>query len=80
MIKLNDIEENTYFHQFLWKQFLPFKDNMEIAKKKYNAKNVLITDYPGCDEFKVIKQRKSIWKNNNYKKVIYIATSYDRIL
>ena len=67
----DEIQCATYFHQLLWKQFLPFKDNMEIAKKNYNAKNVLITDYPGCDEFKIIKQRKSIWKNDNYKKVIW---------
>tara|TARA_Y100000591_G_scaffold289518_1_gene274668 strand:- start:459 stop:1706 length:1248 start_codon:yes stop_codon:yes gene_type:complete len=61
----------TYFHQLLWKQFLPFKDNLEIAKKNYNADNVVITDYPGCDEFKISKYRKCIWKNNNFKKVIW---------
>lgn len=61
----------TYFHQFLWKQFLPFKDNIEIAKKNYDAKNVLITDYPGCDEFKINKSSETVWKNMNNKKVIW---------
>ena len=67
----DEIQCATYFHQLLWKQFLPFKDNMLIAKKNYDAENVLITDYPGCDEFKIHKRKESIWKNNNFKKVIW---------
>ena len=33
----DEIQCATYFHQLLWKKFLPFKDNMQIAKKSYNA-------------------------------------------
>ena len=61
----------TLFHKLLWKQFLPYKDNLEIAKKNYNANNVVITDYPGCDLFKLKKKSKKIWKNANNKKIIW---------
>ena len=61
----------TLFHKLLWKQFLPFEDNLKIAKKNYNAYNVVITDYPGCDLFKLKKNSKKIWKNLNNKKIIW---------
>ena len=61
----------TLFHKLLWKQFLPFKDNIEIAKKNYNANNVVVTDYPGCDLFKLKKNSKKIWKNPKNKKIIW---------
>ena len=56
--ELVDLDKNdklqcaTMFHKLLWKQFLPFQENLNIAKKNYNAKNVLVTDYLGCDFFK----------------------------
>ena len=61
----------TAFHQLLWKQFLPFEDNLKIVKKNYAGNNVIITDYLGCDEFKINKHKNNCWKNNNFKKVIW---------
>ena len=61
----------TLFHKILWKQFLPFKDNLDIVKKYYDGNNVVITDYLGCDFFKLKKNSKKIWKNENNKKVIW---------
>lgn len=61
----------TLFHKLLWKQFLPFEDNLIMAKNNYNAKNVVITDYPGCDSFKLNKKDNKLWKNSTHKKVIW---------
>ncbi len=59
------------FHKLLWKQFLPFQENLNIAKKNYNAKNVLVTDYLGCDFFKKKTDSQTVWKNKLNKKIIY---------
>lgn len=61
----------TFFHKLLWKQFLPFKENIAIAKKFYNSKNIFITDYLGCDIFKSKKNSNKVWKNKNNKKIIW---------
>ena len=61
----------TLFHKLLWKQFLPFEDNMIIAKKNYDGNNIVITDYLGCDLFKLNKKNNNIWKNIHYKKIIW---------
>ena len=70
-IDKNDrLQCGTLFHKLLWKQFLPFHENLNIAKKSYNAKNVLITDYLGCDFFKKKTKSSAIWKNVSNKKII----------
>ena len=61
----------TLFHKLLWKQFLPYQDNFEIAKKYYKGNNILITDYLGCDPFKIKKYDPIIWKNKKFKKIIW---------
>lgn len=61
----------TLFHKLLWKQFLPFEDNLTIARNHYDANNVVISDYPGCDSFKLNKKNNKVWKNNSNKKIIW---------
>ena len=59
----------TLFHKLLWKQFLPYKLNLNIAKKFYDSKNVVITDYPGCDVFKLKTFSYKYWKKKIIKKL-----------
>ena len=61
----------TLFHKLLWKQFLPYKSNLDMAKKLYDSKNIVITDYPGCDAFKINNHSNKFWKNKNNKKIIW---------
>jgi hypothetical protein len=61
----------TLFHKLLWRQFLPFEDNLRMAKNNYDANNIVITDYLGCDLFKLNKKSDKIWKNPKHKKVIW---------
>ena len=69
--KNDKLQCSTLFHKLLWKQFLPFKDNLTIAKNYYDANNVVISGYPGCDSFKLNKKDNKIWKNNSNKKIIW---------
>ncbi|MDC3184490.1 CDP-glycerol glycerophosphotransferase family protein [Candidatus Pelagibacter sp.] len=68
--KNDKLQCGTLFHKVLWKQFLPFNENLKIAKNIYDAKNVLITDYIGCDFFKTKSRSNTIWKNKSHKKII----------
>ena len=68
--KNDKLQCGTTFHKLLWKQFLPFKENFKIAKSNYDAKNVVITDYIGCDFFKIKSHSHTIWKNKSHKKII----------
>ena len=61
----------TLFHKLLWKQFLPYKLNLDIAKKFYDSKNIVITDYPGCDVFKLKNFSNKYWKKKENKKIIW---------
>ena len=61
----------TLFHKLLWKQFLPYKLNYDMAKKFYDPTNVVITDYPGCDVFKLKNSSINFWKNKRHKKIIW---------
>ena len=68
--KNDELQCSTLFHKLLWRQFLPFKENFKIAKNNYDAKNVMITDYIGCDHFKIENNSQAIWKNKPHKKII----------
>lgn len=68
--KNDKLQSGTIFHKLLWKQFLPFEENLKIAKKNYDAKNVLITDYLGCDYFKIKNYSNIEWRNKSHKKII----------
>ncbi|WP_440927719.1 CDP-glycerol glycerophosphotransferase family protein [Candidatus Pelagibacter sp.] len=68
--KNDKLQCGTLFHKLLWKQFLPFKENLKIVKNSYDAKNVLISDYIGCDYFKINSNSHIIWKNKFHKKII----------
>lgn len=68
--KNDKLQCGTIFHKLLWKQFLPFNENLKIAKNTYDANNVLITDYIGCDFFKIKNRSYTSWKNKSHKKII----------
>ena len=68
--KNDKLQCGTTFHKLLWKQFLPFKENLKIAKNIYDAKNVVISDYLGCDFFKINTYSNVTWKNKSHKKII----------
>lgn len=73
---LNELQYNQLFHNILWKAFYETNIHKKIAEhySRNRAKNVIITGFPGTDNF-IYGGRfgKNVWKNPNVslKRIIW---------